>query len=339
MSRDRRGEGVRPTIRWAILGAGDAAGRFADALRHVPGTQLASVWTRRYAAAEAFTTKFGGTAARTLEELLSGPADAVYIATHPDTHHAYALAALAAGKHVLCEKPSMLNENELDQVLLDANIRGLLFMEAMKPPFFPLYRRLREHLELDPIGQVGFVRAGSSLADIPHTHALYKIDHGGGSLLGIAPYEAFLALDWLGPVEEVQTLGRLGEGGPGSSRVDTFASLQTQHRHGIAQLYSGLGLHGHGDALLAGPLGNIAIPAKWWNPTAAIIRYIDGRVVTLEGAIVSSGFNYETEHFCALLRARKTESPIMTHDLSRQMMRILDRARAALGLVYPQEKV
>jgi predicted dehydrogenase len=33
----------------------------------------------------------------------------VYIATHPDSHHAYALAALAAGKHVLCEKPSMLN--------------------------------------------------------------------------------------------------------------------------------------------------------------------------------------------------------------------------------------
>jgi hypothetical protein len=37
----------------------------------------------------------------------------VYIATHPDSHHAYALAALAAGKHVLCEKPSMLNRQQL----------------------------------------------------------------------------------------------------------------------------------------------------------------------------------------------------------------------------------
>ena len=151
--------------------------------------------------------------------------------------------------------------------------------------------------------------------------------------MGIAPYEAFLALDWLGPVGTIQTLGGLGPTG-----VDQFASLQTQHEHGVAQLYSGLGLHGHGDALLAGPLGNVAIPAKWWNPEKATIRYLDGRVVELYEPILSTGFNYETQHFCELLRAGRTESPVMTFDRSRQMMRILDTGRAALGLIFPQEK-
>ena len=107
-------------------------------------------WTRKREVAEAFAAHFGGAAACTLEQMFSGRVDAVYISTHPDSHHAYALAALAAEKHVLCEKPSMLNGQQLEEVLVAASIRGLLFMEAMKPPFFPLYRRLREHLEQDP---------------------------------------------------------------------------------------------------------------------------------------------------------------------------------------------
>jgi hypothetical protein len=146
-----------------VIGGGDSARRFAAGLRYVTGAKLTSVWTRKREVAEAFAAHFGGATTCTLEQMLSGPVDAVYIATHPDSHHAYALAALVAGKHVLCEKPSMLNRQQLEEVLVAASIRGLLFMEAMKPPFFPLYRRLREHLEQDPIGQVAFGRAGSQI--------------------------------------------------------------------------------------------------------------------------------------------------------------------------------
>ena len=330
----------RVSVRWGIIGAGDASTRFAEGLKHVEGATVDAVWTRRSAGGETFAANFGGRVAQTLDDLLTSAIDAVYIGTHPDSHFGFSLAALRAGRHVLCEKPSMLNEQELDVVLREAVRRRLLFMEAMKPPFFPLYQQLRRHLENDPIGQVGYVRAGSSLADIPRSHALWDAGRGGGSLLGIAPYEAFLALDWLGPVESIQTLGRLDDDGSlrgRSSGVDTWASLQTRHEHGFSQLYCGLGLHGHGDALLAGPLGNVAIPAKWWNPAAATIRYLDGRTIEMNEPIVSSGFNYETQHFCELLRDGKRESPVMTHSMSRQMMRILDRARDTLGLVYPQE--
>jgi len=320
-------------LRWGIIGAGDASGRFAQGLTQVDGARFSAVWTRRPAAGKSFASEYGGSACGTLEDLLASSIDAVFIGTHPDSHRTYALSALAAGKHVLCEKPSMLNERELEEVLLAARVRGLLFMEAMKAPFFPLYRTLREHLAQDPIGQVGYVRAGSSLSDIPPQHPIYQLELGGGSLLGIAPYEAFLALDWLGPVERVETIGKLGRTG-----IDTFACMQTRHRHGLSQLYCGLGLHGHGDALLVGPLGNVAIPAKWWNPEHATIRYADGRVVEIDEPFVSSGFNYEAEHFCELIRGNRTESPVMTHEVSRQMMRILDAARAQIGLVYPQER-
>ncbi len=319
-------------IKWGVIGAGDTARRFATALPYVPKSNLFSVWTRRREAAESFAATFGGVASVTLEQMLDGPINSVYIATHADSHHAYALMALAAGKHVLCEKPSMLNGAQLDEVLAAARAQGLLFMEAMKPPFFPLYRKLRQHLERDPIGQVGFVRAGSSLATVSSSHPIYSHDLGGGSLLGIGPYEAFLALEWLGRLEQVQTLGQIGPTG-----IDTFATLQTKHINGFAQLYCGLGLHGEGDALLAGPFGNVAISSKWWNPVHATIRYVDGRIVQLHEPFESTGFNYEIEHFCTLQRSGCAESPIMTHAISRQIMDILDQARSAIGLVYPQE--
>ena len=88
-------------VTWGVIGGGDSARRFAAGLRHVTGAKLTSVWTRKREVAEAFAAHFGGATTCTLEQTLSGPVDAVYIATHPDSHHTYALAALAAGKHVL----------------------------------------------------------------------------------------------------------------------------------------------------------------------------------------------------------------------------------------------
>ena len=89
--------------------------------------------------------------------------------------------------------------------------------------------------------------------------------------------------------------------------------------------------------MLAGPLGNVGIPNKWWNPVHATIRYVDGRTVEPDESSESTGFNYEVGHFCDLLRSSRIESPIITHDMSREMMSILDHARIAIGLVYPQE--
>ena len=190
---------------------------------------------RRADAAADFCEAYGGTPAASLEALLASDIDAVYIATLHDSHAQYTLAALAAGKAVLCEKPATLNAAQLDTVLRAARDAGRLFMEAMKPPFFPLYRRLRAHLHDDPIGEIRLVRAGCASSSVPDDHAVYRLDRAGGALLDIGIYEAFLAVDWLGAARDVQTLGRVGATG-----VDLFASLNSVHANGgIAQLFAG----------------------------------------------------------------------------------------------------
>jgi predicted dehydrogenase len=299
----------------------------------VEGARLDAVWGRNREKAAAFAVKFGvGQVAASLPKLGSSNVHAVYVATHPDSHAAICIEMLEAGKHVMCEKPAALNKRKLAEVLALARRCDRLFMEAMKPPFFPLYRKLRAYLEADPIGPVGFVRAGHLDATRPPEYPLFYPELAGGSIMGIGPYEAFLALDWLGPLKRVQTMGRVGAAG-----VDMLALIQTEHEHGMAQLHTGLDLLGQGDALLSGPRGYVLLHANWWNPRRATVHYLDGRVVELDAPFSAGGFNYETEHFCKLIREGLRESPVISHALSLDMAHMLEAARVELGVRFPGE--
>ena len=228
-------------IRWGIIGCGRISHRFMQGFKTVPGCELVSAWSRRAETVNSFVELYGGRACQTVEELLASEIDAVYIATLPDSHANYCIAALNAGKHVLCEKPASVNLFELNRILDVAKAQELLFMEGMKPPFYPLYKKLKEHLQHDPIGAIGYVRAGSSVVDCPPEHPNYSYDLVGGSLMQIGIYEAFLAVDWLGEVAEVQSMGRFGATG-----IDMFSVFQSRHKNGYAQVYCGFDLHGKG---------------------------------------------------------------------------------------------
>ena len=320
-------------IRWGVAGPGRAAARFVEGLDAVVGACLTSVWGRNPDKTQAFAQRFRvDTICDTFDQLLATDVDAVYVATHPDTHAELCMRALAAGKHVMCEKPAALNERQLKKVLKTAARYDQLLMEAMKPPFFPLYTLLQAHLRSDPVGNIGFVRAGHADATLAPYYPLHFRELGGGGIMGIGPYEAFLALDWLGPLKRVQTMGRLSAGG-----VDNFAIFQTEHERGMAQLHTGLDLLSRGDALLCGERGYVTIHENWWNPVRATIRYIDGRIVELDVPFQSTGFNYETDHFCELIRRQRRESPVITHALSLGMARLLEAARKAIGVRFPNE--
>ncbi|MBS1804468.1 MAG: Gfo/Idh/MocA family oxidoreductase [Acidobacteria bacterium] len=320
-------------IRFGVIGPGRAAARFAEGIAAVEGAEIAAVWGRNAERAAAYAEKFSVSAiAPALDSLLHSEVDAIYVATHPDTHAELCIAAIEAGKHVLCEKPAALNTSQLARVISAAIAHDRLFMEAMKPPFFPLYRKLRDHLEKDPIGPVKFVRAGHCDSSIGPDYPLHFRELGGGGILGIGPYEAFLSLDWLGPLKRVQTMGRVTTAG-----VDSFAIFQSEHERGMAQLHTGIDLLSHGDALLSATRGFVLLHANWWNPARATVHYIDGRVVELDEPFTAGGFNYETDHFCELVRNGQRESSVITHALSMGMARLLEEARTELGVRFPGE--
>ncbi|MDB5126653.1 Gfo/Idh/MocA family oxidoreductase [Mucilaginibacter sp.] len=315
--------------KWGIIGCGRIAHRFMQGLNALPDNALSASYSRRPETVDTFVAQYGGKPCSSAEDLLASDIDAVYIATLPNTHADYSIKALNAGKHVLCEKPATLNLPQLEELLTVAKTSGLLFMEGMKPPFYPLYKKLKEYLQHDPIGPVGYVRAGSSVADISRDHPNFSYELAGGALMGIGIYEAFLAVDWLGKTEEVQAMGRFS-----GMEIDMFSIFQTRHAGGYAQLYGGFDLHGKGDALICGTIGHITIHKNWWNPAKATINYLDGRIVEIDEPFTAGGLNYEIAHFVELMKAGKVESPIITHEMSRQMIGMIDEARAIVGLKY-----
>ena len=88
-------------IRWGVIGPGRAAGRFAEGLKAVQGVSLAAVWGRNRERTEAYAMRFGVPLIfDTLGQIIAGEIDAVYIATHADTHAQMSILALEAGKQI-----------------------------------------------------------------------------------------------------------------------------------------------------------------------------------------------------------------------------------------------
>ncbi|MCJ1698077.1 Gfo/Idh/MocA family oxidoreductase, partial [Rathayibacter caricis] len=124
--------GSVPELRWGVIGTGIAA-RFVHAI-HAHTTQRAVAVTARDAEkTRAFAQEHGiPTVHDSVEALLADPeVDVVYVATPHPLHRDQALAAIAAGKHVLIEKPIAMSAREAEQITDAGRAAGVLVMEAM----------------------------------------------------------------------------------------------------------------------------------------------------------------------------------------------------------------
>lgn len=138
----------------ALIGAGGIA-RF-----HLPAWTSLGARVRIYAPdqrAPGLAREFGATAAGSLQEAITG-ADVVDVCTPTDTHREIALAALAAGAHVLCEKPLALTAADAGLIARAAEIAGLRLYPGHVVRFFPAYARLRALVAGGALGRVAVAR-------------------------------------------------------------------------------------------------------------------------------------------------------------------------------------
>lgn len=125
------------------------------------------------------------------EELIADDSlDAIYIATPAALHHRWTLAALRAGKHVLCEKPFSANATEAREMVAAARAAGLVLMEAYHWRYHPLVDRLRELLDEGRIGAVTDVHGSFCLPDghIGPDDIRWLLPLGGGALMDLGCY-------------------------------------------------------------------------------------------------------------------------------------------------------
>src|SRR5579859_7264518 len=149
----------------------------------VPEVTVAAVAARDLPRAEAYALRHGlEKAYGSYEELLADPdIDAVYNPLPNSLHGPWTLQAIAAGKHVLCEKPFASNADEAARVAEAAAAAGLVVMEAMHYRYHPLTRRLTEVVA--ELGPVRHLQCWTSFAIADPDDIRYDFALGGGALM------------------------------------------------------------------------------------------------------------------------------------------------------------
>lgn len=320
-------------IRWGILGAGNIAHRFAASLEHVDDAELVAVSRRSEQKAREFLAEVpcavDARAYGDHEALLADPAvDAVYISLPHEFHHAWSLAAIAAGKAVLCEKPAMLTADEMREVASASRSAGVLFMEAMKTRFVPAHEEVLRAVEhIGPVESVVATMCGNSLAKyIENGCCLLGGGPGSGVLLDCGIYCASW-IDELLP-GDIEVTGATCERYRDGSDVYCDAELLIG---GVrAELECACDRAKPRVLRIEGARGTLVAPSPH-RPERIELELSDGEARVIEAPYVVDDFYGQITHFCELLRRGAVESPVMPHAASIRCAEILDAIRIAMG--------
>ncbi|MES2434448.1 MAG: Gfo/Idh/MocA family oxidoreductase [Pseudomonadota bacterium] len=210
-------------VRWGILGAANfAKEQMAPAIHAAKGAELAALATSSPEKAAGFQAFCPGiTIHSSYEALLADPTiDAVYVPLPNHLHVEWTLKALAAGKHVLTEKPIALQAAEIDQIIAARDASGLLAAEAYMIVHHPQWQLAKKWLEDGEIGTLRHVDAAFTYCLTDMENIRNRPEAGGGSLRDIGVY-TFGSARFVTGSEPVELTAQLVM----ENGVDTFAQV------------------------------------------------------------------------------------------------------------------
>jgi predicted dehydrogenase len=361
-------------VGWGICGIGFAARGFARSLRVLGSgdARLAAVASSDLGRAQEFARVYGaGRACQGIGQLLADPmVDIVYIATPAQRHRDDCIAALDAGKAVLCEKPFTTTAPEAQQVMDAARNRQLFCMEAMWMRFHPLVQRCKSLVVEGAIGTPRMLLADFAVpvAQDPISR-LFDPKQAGGTLLDRGVYCVSLAHHLLGVPQSISALVSMTASGVDgqSSYILTFAG------GAVAILWSSIVTAGSNEAVIIGTNGQIRLHEPFFRPSRltlwrketqpggggnGIAPSIAQRLkehpwayrilqrlrplflradLDLLYPIRGPGYHFEAAECIRCLREGLAESKVMPLDETLRVMQTMDQIRSQWKIVDTQE--
>ena len=192
----------------AIAGLGFGEKVHLPALRDCPLTEPVALWHPRPERLEQACSVSGLPGFSAFEALLADPrVEALVIATPPEPRFALAEAAIAAGKHLLLEKPVALDAGQIEELQRQAIAAGVCVAVDFEYRAVPAFQQLKAALENNPVGTPWLVKLDwlmGSRADASRPWNWYSQRAAGGGVLGSLGTHAFDTLHWLlGPTRSL----------------------------------------------------------------------------------------------------------------------------------------
>ena len=333
-------------LRWGILGTGNIAGQFCGGLGGRRG-RIVHVGSR--ADASTFASTHHIPAHGSYESVLADPdVDAVYVSLPNALHHRWAIAALRAGKHVLCEKPVALDAAEAGEMFDVAARQGRLLVEAFMYRAHPLTVAVQRAVADGAIGQLRLVRT-SFCYRTTKVAGNVRFDRplGGGCLMDVGCYCVNFARTFAGA--EPTAVSAAATFGPGGVDVGVVGTLAFPGGV-LASFTCGMDAQADNTAFVCGTDGFIEVPVPWKPPAGQAVYVVargtppkmDGGARPTSSAapprqtvtvpVDGSLYGIEADAFAAAVLDGAT--PFVTPADTLGNMRVLDELRRQVGLSF-----
>lgn len=325
----------KTSVRWAILGAGKIAHKFAQDFAAVQRAGLVAVAARDTDRAQAFATQYNIPNVYTYNELYKSPeVDAVYIATTHNFHYEQCLQCINHGKAVLCEKPITINDGEFKKLAAAATAKNVFLMEAMWMYFLPALHQAKAWLESGRIGTLKAIQADFGVAmPFDPEGRLYNPALAGGALLDLGVYAVAFANYFAGhKPDTISASGIIGETG-----VDESTGMLLKYGDVAASLFTSMTTRLRNKALLFGDAGYIGIPDFWKAPSATLYNSAHEVVETFTDNRTTWGYHFEMQEATDAVLAGALESAVMPHRKSNDLQELMTDIRRQIGFKYPME--
>jgi phthalate 4,5-cis-dihydrodiol dehydrogenase len=146
------------TLRFGIVGLGRAAAATVPAIVRNPDTQVVAAADTNADVLEVFAERFPARTYPTIEALCDDrDVDVVYIATPTHLHTQHVLAAVAAGKHVICEKPLAITLEDAGRMIAAVDEQGVQFIVGQSQSYEPPIRAIRQLVRRGDLGRLGMI--------------------------------------------------------------------------------------------------------------------------------------------------------------------------------------
>lgn len=306
--------------RIGIIGTGRIAARFIPEAKLVSGISTQGVYNPHKESAECFAKKWEIECYEDIEDFYAA-VDAVYIASPHETHYAYIRSALEHGKHVLCEKPMVLERAQAEEVFHYAREHSLILFEGIKTAYCPGFNKL---LGVACSGIIGNIRnvevCFTKLEDMSSRELADQVY--GGSLTELGSYVMLPILKLLGEdYEDIRFDVIRGENG-----LDLFTKISVCYPNGVATATCGLGVKSEGRLLIAGTKGYIIAEAPWWKTSYFEVHYENPlEVEKYSERFLGDGLRYEISDFLSMINGRNNSEFKLTRSESVVLADMMER--------------
>lgn len=198
-------------LKIGIIGTGAIADVHLESWRRMPGIEIAGYYDQLPEAAARAVQRYGGRSFASLEALLAA-VDVVDICTPAVAHKEIVLAAAAAGKAIICEKPLARHLADAREMVEACQRSGVMLFPAQVVRFFPMYRRVKERIDAGAIGRPAVYRSARCGA-FPRPGARFSAGHyadfaqSGGVVLDVGVHDIDFARWCCGEIERVFARG------------------------------------------------------------------------------------------------------------------------------------